>query len=225
MSRHRILVVDDEHDIRVVRGLMLESLGYEVKTAEHGFDALLQLKNSELPEMIISDLNMPHMSGFEFLSVLRRRFPQILVIASSGAYGAGYLPAGILADGFHAKGGGDLEGLFKMIEELFANPLERIIESHSRQVPVWIPSNGHDSNGVPFIVVTCADCLRSFPVSVTERTNQSVRETECLFCSTNLQYIIDFSRVEPSCGNEKNRNAPSLPQSEDADRRKKGCGL
>ena len=69
--------------------------------ARNGFDALLQLKATDIPNLIVSDLNMPEMSGFELLSVLRRRFPQIPVIASSGAYASGdAIPGGIIADGF-----------------------------------------------------------------------------------------------------------------------------
>ena len=44
---------------------------------------MIELRQS-LPDMIISDLSMPNMSGFEFLSVVRRRFPHIPVIAISG---------------------------------------------------------------------------------------------------------------------------------------------
>lgn len=78
----RILVVDDETTVRNTTALLLrEAGGYEVFTAVHGFDALLQLRSSSPPDIIISDLNMPQMSGFEFLSVVRRRFPEILVIA------------------------------------------------------------------------------------------------------------------------------------------------
>lgn len=84
MTRHRILIVEDERNVRDTLALILQAAGYTVSTAEHGFDALLQLKNSELPNLIVSDLNMPHMSGFELLSVVRRRFPHIPVIASSG---------------------------------------------------------------------------------------------------------------------------------------------
>jgi CheY-like chemotaxis protein len=53
---------------------LLHKEGYQVTTANNGFDALLKLKEV-VPEVIISDLNMPKMSGFEFLSVVRRRFP------------------------------------------------------------------------------------------------------------------------------------------------------
>ena len=58
-----------------------------------------------LPDVIISDLNMPQRSGFEFLSVARRRFPEILVIAMSGAYQEGSaVPGGVIADGFYPQG-------------------------------------------------------------------------------------------------------------------------
>ena len=48
---------------------------------------------------------MPQMSGFELLSVVRRRFPEIPVIAVSGAYETGdRVPGGVIADAFFAKG-------------------------------------------------------------------------------------------------------------------------
>src|SRR6476646_10985647 len=61
-----ILVVDDDAAIRDCLAMLLQSSGYEVSTAIHGFDALLQLRR-KVPAIVISDLNMPQMSGFEFL--------------------------------------------------------------------------------------------------------------------------------------------------------------
>ena len=101
--KNRILIVDDDQSIRVTVAMVLASKEYEVSTAENGFDALLQMK-SRVPELVISDLNMPQMSGFEFLSVIRRRFPQILVVAMSGAYqAADAIPGGVIADVFMPK--------------------------------------------------------------------------------------------------------------------------
>jgi CheY-like chemotaxis protein len=116
--KHRILVVDEDPSIRATISMLLANEGYEVATAVDGFDGLLQMK-SELPELIISDLNMPHMSGFEYLSVIRRRFPQALVIAMSGAYQAGdTVPGGVIADAFYAKGAGTPQTLLRLVADL-----------------------------------------------------------------------------------------------------------
>src|SRR5258705_5338239 len=135
---HRILVVDDEESIREVFARLLQKQGYEEATAENGFDALLKLKEF-LPEVIISDLNMPKMSGFEFLSVIRRRFPEISVIASSGAYGSRVVPTGVLADAFYAKGEDDPESLMNTVAALIKTSAARAIAHHDESAPVWIP--------------------------------------------------------------------------------------
>jgi PleD family two-component response regulator len=72
--RYRILVVDDDPAIREASALILVTAGYEVATSEDGFSALIRLR-SVLPDLIISDLRGSNMSGFELLSIIRRRFP------------------------------------------------------------------------------------------------------------------------------------------------------
>ena len=190
--KHRVLIVDDEESIRVVFAQLLQREGYEVDTAENGFDALLQLKQF-IPDVIISDLNMPKMSGFEFLSVVRRRFPNISVIAASGAYGSKIVPTGVLADAFYAKGQEHLESLLNSVAHLIKTSAARATAHRKESAPVWIPRNGKDSNGIPYIVITCTECLRSFPLNVTKEQNPEVLETLCLFCSNTVKYIIDFS--------------------------------
>jgi len=190
--KHHILVVDDDESVREVFKLMLQEEGYEVTVANNGFDALLKLKDS-VPEVIISDLNMPEMSGFEFLSVVRRRFPNVSVIASSGAYGSKVVPSGVLADAFYAKGQDGAETLLSSVAALIETSAQQASSHHNASAPVWIPRNGKDSNGIPYIVITCTECLRSFPLNVTAEENPEVLETECLFCSNTVRYIIDFS--------------------------------
>jgi len=102
-TKTRILIVEDDVSVRLTISKLLNDQGYEVSTSSDGFDALLHLRE-EIPELILSDLNMPQMSGFELLSVVRRRFPEILVVASSGAYDSSEIPNGVLADAFYAKG-------------------------------------------------------------------------------------------------------------------------
>src|SRR6185369_1561809 len=151
--KHHILVVDDEKSVRESQALLFRASGYDVSMAENGLDALLQLKTPNLPDLVISDLNMPHMSGFELLSVLRRRFPKISVIASSGAYLSGEdVPGGVIADAFHSKNGSGPVELLKTDARLLATSAERSTEHQSKSAPIWIPRNGKDSNGVPFIV-------------------------------------------------------------------------
>jgi CheY-like chemotaxis protein len=189
----RILIVDDEESVRVTISMLLVAQGYEVSIAEDGFDALLQMK-SGVPELVISDLNMPQMSGFEFLSVIRRRFPQVLVIAMSGAYAAGdAVPGGVIADAFYAKGTETPDTLLRLVADLLRSSDSPAI-AHTRQsAPVWVPRNGKNSQGVPYIVLTCTECLRSFPQNVSSEVTATVMETPCLFCLNEVRYIIDFS--------------------------------
>jgi CheY-like chemotaxis protein len=97
--RYRILVVDDDGRICTMAKAILESQGYEVQCAVDGFEALTALTHS-LPDVIISDLQMPNMSGFEFLSVVRKRFPRIPTIAISGAFSGSDVPDVLLATWF-----------------------------------------------------------------------------------------------------------------------------
>jgi CheY-like chemotaxis protein len=154
MSKKLVLIVDDDAGIRTTRALLCKHAGFDVITALDGFDAIMKLSSERLPDLIVSDLNMPHMSGFEFLSVVRRRFPLIRVLASSGAYTYGNdIPGGVIADGFLAKAGEQPERFLQCVGELLGMPECTLEERASRSAPpVWIPSNGRDPAGVPFVI-------------------------------------------------------------------------
>ena len=78
--RARVLIVEDEEAICAVLRDMLEQEGCEVKTAENGAVALKHVAN-ERPDVILLDLMMPHMDGFQFLESLRKTHaPNIPVI-------------------------------------------------------------------------------------------------------------------------------------------------
>jgi len=192
-SKHEILIVDDEAVVRDTLAMLLQASGYDVSTAVNGFDALLQLKR-KVPAIVLSDLNMPQMSGFEFLSVVRRRFPRISVIAMSGAYHSGdSIPGGVIADAFYAKGHSNPETLLQTVAGLIRTSAAHAVDHVRESAPVWIPRNGKDSQGIPYVVLTCTDCLRSFPLSVTTEDLQKIQETPCLFCPNTVRYIVDFS--------------------------------
>jgi CheY-like chemotaxis protein len=184
----KILLVEDDPNVQSTVAMILRSKPYEVETASDGFDALLCLKE-RIPDLIISDLNMPQMSGFELLSVVRRRFPQIKVIATSGAYDAGDVPSGVLADGFYPKGRASAKELIVIVEQVLHNSFHHDLNA----APVWIPRNGRDHKGRPFVVLTCTECLRSFPFPVTGEPTEEIVTTPCIYCPHQVAYIIDFS--------------------------------
>jgi len=66
----RILVVDDESSIRDLLGLHLRSAGYEVEVAEDAIVAGYRVLEQP-PDLIICDVNMPYMDGFEFVAALK----------------------------------------------------------------------------------------------------------------------------------------------------------
>ncbi len=68
----RVLVVDDDESIREIIERTLTSAGYSVETAENGLDGLAALEGA-LPDLIVLDLMMPEMDGFQFLDHLKQK--------------------------------------------------------------------------------------------------------------------------------------------------------
>lgn len=194
---YRVLVVDDDPSIRQMSSLVFGEKGYEVRTAADGFEALVELRRS-LPDVIISDLRMPNMSGFELLSVIRRRFPHIPVVAISGEFN-GESPVGLIADVFLTKGQYEPEELLRKIAALIEQSPLRPNMTKPDRAPVWIPRSD-----TGYFVVTCTDCLRSFSVPAEEsKLGPEVRSTACTFCGTNVCYLADFGRVTQKKANRK----------------------
>jgi CheY-like chemotaxis protein len=161
-------------------------LEYSVRSAEDGFTALFEIRQ-EMPDIILSDLNMPGMSGFEFLSVVRRRFPIIHVIAMSAAFSGDGLQPGVAADAFYEKAT-NLDSLLQIMEAV--THLERPAVQHpSRLTPIWIQSNGHDPSGEAYVMIACPECLRTFP-QVLGKAISRIHETACVHCSSLIHYAI-----------------------------------
>lgn len=84
----KILAVDDSATMRQMLEVCLSSEGFDVVTAEDGLDGIDKLKASN-PDVVITDINMPRMDGFEFIEAVRgggasSRLP-ILVITTESA--------------------------------------------------------------------------------------------------------------------------------------------
>ena len=191
-AKINLLIVDDDLSIQTSLSQIFTTFGYSVRSAGDGFAALVEIRN-EVPDIVLSDLNMPGMSGFELLSVIRRRFPIIQVIAMSGAFSGAGVPPGVVADAFYEKGGnpGTLLEMVKTMAQM-----ERSSVRHPNTLaPVWIPKNGHDPSGAEYVMVTCPECLRVFP-QVLGKNLSLINQTACVHCSSLMHYAI-VQAVDP----------------------------
>ena len=78
----RVLVVDDDHDLRYILSMRLVSAGYIVYGAANGLEALVQMEKYSV-DVVLTDYRMPKMDGFEFLSLCRLKWPGTPVVVFS----------------------------------------------------------------------------------------------------------------------------------------------
>ena len=112
----RILIVEDDAQIRLLLCTILEEAGYVVRRVADGFAALEEMR-VESPDILLSDLYMPGMSGFELLAIVRHQFPTTRVVAMSSAFSGEELPNEIVADAFYPKAT-DIAGLLRIMEAM-----------------------------------------------------------------------------------------------------------
>ena len=80
-----IVVVDDEEEVRGVMVRLLESVGHTVLEATNGEHALQVMQDHHEPvDLVISDINMPEMDGFELVGFLRAAYPNLRALLVSG---------------------------------------------------------------------------------------------------------------------------------------------
>jgi DNA-binding NtrC family response regulator len=79
LIRKRILVVDDDESLRWVTHAQLQQSGYQVDAAANGKEALAKIQETP-PDLVITDLMMPGMSGVELLKSIRADYAEIIVI-------------------------------------------------------------------------------------------------------------------------------------------------
>ena len=179
----RVLLVDDDPVVRKLISGYLVAAGYVVRTAVDGLDALGKLRTG-LPDLIISDLNMPRMSGIELLEVVRKRFPQIPVIVIS-AVTADEMPEEVVADAYYHKNGFGFEQLVQTISDLTRNPTPRPAPPPVDKEPVqarW-DGDGHFTIG-------CNDCLRAVSVPRTPNMGRDKKWTVCVHCGGVLRFFV-----------------------------------
>ena len=89
MSKGRVLVVEDEQDVRKTSRIVLEKAGYVVVEPEDGAHAIEVLHSDDNPlmvDLIITDLGMPKVSGVEAITYFRSHFRSIPILVLTASY-------------------------------------------------------------------------------------------------------------------------------------------
>ena len=84
-AKGRIMVVDDDPFVGEMLAMILEDEGYSIETAENGNDALEKYRIAPDICLLITDMNMPGMSGLELIAAIRAATPGIPVILLTGS--------------------------------------------------------------------------------------------------------------------------------------------
>lgn len=183
---HRILIADDDEALLVTLGARLSDEGYDIRTARDGFEALAVMREGA-PDLLVSDLKMPNMSGFELLSVVRRRFPAVAVIAYSGEFVPAASPS-LLCDRLIAKARNSNFKLLDAVRDLLSQSPLRTQPAKLLGAPAWIPRSTN-----AYFVLTCHDCLRSFSVLTRDGVIGEDAVAKCFHCAVEVRYHIDDS--------------------------------
>jgi two-component system cell cycle sensor histidine kinase/response regulator CckA len=90
-----VLIAEDEPAIRKLAGLALTSVGYQVLTAANGVEAVALFRSTpDRIDLVITDLRMPVMDGYQLVRLVRQTRPKAKVICMSG-YAADGVPADV----------------------------------------------------------------------------------------------------------------------------------
>jgi hypothetical protein len=129
------------------------------------------------------------MSGFELLSVLRRKFPPLAVIAMSSAFSGGEVPTGVAADAFYQKASGVplLLALLENRVKVMTSACEP--EPVKLSAPIWIATHPLKSDSHDRVMIACPECMRTSTHAPGDMAIV-VRQTECLFCHAKIEYAI-----------------------------------
>jgi CheY-like chemotaxis protein len=179
----RVLLVDDEPQIRKLISTYLVAAGYVVQTAVDGLDALRKLR-AGLPDLILSDRNIPRMSGLELLAVVRKRFPQIPVMVISSV-AADEMPVEVAADAYFHKTGLGFDQLLETISALTRELPLRTAPPPSDNQPFQARCDGKGH-----YTIGCDDCLREFSVPRGFHMGRDEMWATCAHCGKMVQFLV-----------------------------------
>ncbi|MGH9487088.1 MAG: response regulator [Terriglobales bacterium] len=176
----RILIADNEPALAGLYAELLAAHGYEVHVASGGFEALADLRQS-LPDLVISDINMPGMSGLELLAILRQRFPALPLIALSG--GADLDAEALVADATVHRAATGQRVMLETIAHLARTSVR--LRTVRAALP-WLPRQAAGERRIH-----CSECLRSFRLPCDDGAEVCGAHTcVCVYCGTPQNYIV-----------------------------------
>ena len=184
-----VLVVDDDPSIRGLLSRHLENAGFKAIHARDGIDALVKLRDT-LPTVIISDLEMPRMSGVEFIGVVRRRFPVIPVVALSVSIPCEF-SEDIKPDCWFEK---SMLGFPELLQTV--GYLARKTPNHV-DLPqvIGLPIRARPGFA-GYFMLTCTDCLRTFRVMSAPGNKAMEGTAVCTHCDARVPFLIESSPPE-----------------------------
>ena len=181
-----VLLVDDDSTLRDLLSRHLAKAGFKALHAEDGLDALEKLRNT-LPKVIVSDLQMPRMSGIEFIGVVRQRFPSIPVIVFSGEIPR-ELPVDVDPNRWIEKGVESFSVIVRTVDELAREAPDDVELPQVVSVPV---KAGPGFAG--YSILTCTDCLRTFRAETGGKTKGTSGIAVCTYCNARVPFVIESS--------------------------------
>jgi two-component system KDP operon response regulator KdpE/two-component system response regulator VicR len=121
----KILLVEDDNNLREIYEARLQAEGYAIVTAKDGEEALVVAK-AEKPDLIISDVMMPRISGFEMLDILRNtdelKYTKVIMLTALGQADDKTRADSLGADRYLVKSQVTLEDIVKAAHELIEAP-------------------------------------------------------------------------------------------------------
>ncbi len=115
----KILVIDDDLAIRVLLQAVLKRMKFDVELAEDGLIGLEKLRQNGRFDLILLDLMMPKVNGYEFIETVAREFrkdrPHIIVFTAAGKRGVDKIPAETICNSILKPF--DLEKFIEMISD------------------------------------------------------------------------------------------------------------
>lgn len=129
MSNKKILVIDDEKNIRELFSDFLSWYGYYVMTVENGSEGLRRLKEANF-DVVLSDINIPGISGIELMKIVREEKIDVFFVLFTGIDVdiARRISEQQAADGFIEKPF-SIRQIIYLIEDLFTRKTSRLPQS------------------------------------------------------------------------------------------------